>query len=95
MYCKNCGQEVEQNAKFCPECGATVGPEQQGKKGNAKKPIFKQWWFRVLIIILVVSFWGGGNGEEASNSSAGKKGSQDHRSYLSFVCFGSTPIHQQ
>lgn len=77
MYCKNCGQEVEQNAKFCPECGAAVGPEQQGQKGKAKKPIFKRWWFWVLIIILVVSFLGGGNGEEASNSSAGEKGSQE------------------
>ena len=22
MYCKNCGKELPENAKFCPKCGA-------------------------------------------------------------------------
>lgn len=25
MYCKKCGQEVADNAKFCPRCGAKMG----------------------------------------------------------------------
>ena len=76
MYCKNCGKEIEQNIKFCPECGAAVASEQQGKKGKvkkkAKKPIFKRWWFWVLIIILAVSLFGGGN----DDTSSGLEGSQ-------------------
>lgn len=24
MYCKNCGKEMKNNEKFCPECGTTV-----------------------------------------------------------------------
>ena len=24
MFCKNCGQQVEDNAEFCPNCGAKV-----------------------------------------------------------------------
>lgn len=23
MYCKNCGNQIDNNAKFCPECGAS------------------------------------------------------------------------
>lgn len=22
MFCKNCGKQMENNARFCPECGA-------------------------------------------------------------------------
>lgn len=24
MYCKNCGKELEENVKFCPECGIST-----------------------------------------------------------------------
>lgn len=24
MYCKNCGRQIDDNLKFCPECGANV-----------------------------------------------------------------------
>ena len=25
MYCKNCGKQMDDNTKFCPECGADQG----------------------------------------------------------------------
>lgn len=25
MYCKNCGKEIAEGAKFCPDCGASTG----------------------------------------------------------------------
>ena len=25
MYCKNCGKQIEDGTKFCPECGADQG----------------------------------------------------------------------
>lgn len=25
MYCRNCGKELDDNIKFCPECGASTG----------------------------------------------------------------------
>ena len=30
MFCENCGNEIESNARFCPSCGA-----EQGRKINA------------------------------------------------------------
>lgn len=29
MFCKNCGKEIENNVKFCPECGASQILEEQ------------------------------------------------------------------
>lgn len=26
MYCKNCGAQIDANARFCPECGFEQGP---------------------------------------------------------------------
>lgn len=28
MYCTRCGTQLEENAKFCPECGMSVNSEQ-------------------------------------------------------------------
>ena len=28
MYCKNCGKEIKETAKFCPACGYKVSEEQ-------------------------------------------------------------------
>ena len=27
MFCKNCGKEVDDDAKFCPKCGKTIDEE--------------------------------------------------------------------
>lgn len=29
MFCKNCGKEIENNVKFCSECGASQISEEQ------------------------------------------------------------------
>ena len=29
MFCKNCGKELNDNAKFCPHCGVKVTGEDQ------------------------------------------------------------------
>ena len=31
-YCKNCGRELEENAKFCGKCGQKVEPVRQEEK---------------------------------------------------------------
>ena len=33
MFCTNCGNQLEDGAKFCPNCGAKVS--QDGAGGNA------------------------------------------------------------
>jgi hypothetical protein len=65
MYCKHCGQQIDDNAKFCQNCGNSVSiepivnpvPEQTAPdapvKKKKKKSIFKRWWFWVLAILLL------------------------------------------
>lgn len=31
-YCKNCGRELEDEVKFCPECGTFVGQQEMAKE---------------------------------------------------------------
>ena len=46
MKCKECGTKIENNASFCPNCGASIN------KDNLK--IFQKGWFWLLIAILIV-----------------------------------------
>lgn len=41
MYCKNCGAEIKNNAKFCPKCGSLVNepPVQKSTAINANAPM--------------------------------------------------------
>lgn len=39
--CKECGHEISESAKVCPNCGAKV-----------KKPVYKRWGFWVLMLVL-------------------------------------------
>ena len=32
MFCENCGKEIKDENKFCPYCGASVQPEQNGEQ---------------------------------------------------------------
>ena len=36
MFCKHCGKEIEDNAKFCPNCGACANT------GTAQQPQYQQ-----------------------------------------------------
>ena len=49
MYCNNCGKKLDDDAKFCPECGSKIQSAQrvseEPEKGGASK---------VLIIVAIV-----------------------------------------
>lgn len=34
MYCKNCGNYIEQNSSFCPNCGKSIAVENQNINDN-------------------------------------------------------------
>lgn len=34
MFCRNCGQKVEDNAEFCPNCGTKINDDSQNKVVN-------------------------------------------------------------
>ena len=69
-FCRNCGAELAEGKRFCPECGEPTGespvqaaaptpspgyPVQKPKR--KRKPIFKRWWFWVLVVIVAASLW--------------------------------------
>jgi uncharacterized RDD family membrane protein YckC len=72
MNCKNCGNELSENAKFCPKCGtpvvtqeATVAPEStSGLKLAFWGERFVAWLIDIaiidfaLLVLGVVFFWG-------------------------------------
>lgn len=71
MFCKYCGKEVKEGAKFCENCGKPLNDEpvvveevkQEPKvdvkpaepKKAEKKPITKKWWFWVIIAVIVLA----------------------------------------
>lgn len=57
MFCKNCGNEVDDKAVACPKCGVAVKEEKK------KKAIFKKWWFWVIIGVLVIAISAGSSGD--------------------------------
>lgn len=42
--CKHCSNEIDNNTKFCPECGTKI-----------KVPFFKKDWFLILLISILVA----------------------------------------
>ena len=34
MFCSNCGNKLDDNAKFCPNCGSPVGTVKRIKKDD-------------------------------------------------------------
>ena len=55
MFCKNCGNELADDAKFCNKCGASIDGEQKPKEKKVEdntvkyqiKPSFK-WGYKLL-----------------------------------------------
>ena len=39
MYCKHCGKQIDDDAKFCPECGGAVA----SRSTDADVSNFDQW----------------------------------------------------
>lgn len=66
MLCPKCGNEINENAVFCPNCGTAV--TNQVKK--AKKPLVKKWWFWALIVFVFFCVIAGVSGDNDSNSDS-------------------------
>ena len=57
MYCKKCGNELDEDAKFCPECGAKkeendVEIEEKQENSNNKKS--KKTLMVTIIAIIII-----------------------------------------
>lgn len=31
MYCRNCGEKIDEYIKFCPKCGMIQGPDRENR----------------------------------------------------------------
>lgn len=84
MYCKHCGKEISDDAKFCDGCGKSVTesvfaaptPECPVEKPikKKKKPFYKKWWFWVIIILLLLGSCGAGGEESVSETLPSAEG---------------------
>lgn len=66
MFCKYCGKEVKEGAKFCENCGKPLNdepvminevkaePKMDVNPAVEKKPITKKWWFWAIIVVVVI-----------------------------------------
>ena len=54
-YCNLCGEEMPENAKFCPNCG-----------GKKKKPFYKRVSFWVIVVALALLLMPGSDEEEVA-----------------------------
>lgn len=59
--CKYCSNEIADNAKFCPKCGA-----------KNKKPFYKRGWFIALCIFIILGMIGS-NSEDSDNTLSNEK----------------------
>lgn len=84
MYCNNCGNEVAEGTKFCPNCGALIGinsninvaNSQQTYKGNGddeKENIFRKIispkiYYPAMIVLVILTVIAGKFGSTSSTS---------------------------
>lgn len=65
MFCKNCGAEISDEARFCPKCGYDKSGEAPKEKASTKddnkvkfqlKPKFN-WGYKLLTTVGVTVLW--------------------------------------
>lgn len=56
MFCKKCGTEINNNQKFCPNCGEVTGIMQTPKSTQSVKTILMQNKKKMLIGFVAVAF---------------------------------------
>ncbi len=65
MFCKNCGTEISEEARFCPKCGTEIsGVKAQKNKeikedGTVKfqlKPKFN-WGYKIITVVALTLLW--------------------------------------
>lgn len=80
-FCKNCGNELREGAKFCPKCGNPINHEIQTKEdGNGNK------WVRygVIAIVLIAACYfigtlGNSKSEETTSNQQTEQASDDNK----------------
>lgn len=85
MFCKNCGAKLEDNKKYCTNCGTSA---KGIEKGSFKKTIILSSFISIVIVALVllsISFY-----RKQENLRAEKKDKDIAASVVNIYCAGET-----
>lgn len=70
MFCKNCGQEIDDNAVVCPHCGVQVGkieaPVNTNTNSNTIAIVGFVFSFLIALVGLICSIMGYKNAKEGA-----------------------------
>ena len=55
MFCKKCGNELPEEAKFCGKCGSKVMQSDNLNNNESKKNKSKLW--KIIIIIIIFAYF--------------------------------------
>jgi len=63
-YCQKCGAELDENAKYCPSCGASVGAyetrvEAEGRRSSGARIVLLVFGSIILLVGVALSVAGG------------------------------------
>lgn len=67
MFCKNCGQEIDDNVVVCPHCGVQITrltPDEPKSTGNAVAIVGLAFAFLIPLVGLICSIIGYNNGRK-------------------------------
>ncbi len=70
MFCRNCGKEVAEGAKFCGVCGAAQNAGVSGVKNNKKNNIAMGVTLGIVLLVLGVLIIKMASGNDISDSPA-------------------------
>jgi len=82
MFCKNCGSQMDESARFCPKCGANLGAETDHVPAPGKLPGGLHR-FCISALIVWTAFWAG-----LTFSVVGSFGQQAQESTGATIGFG-------
>ena len=54
MFCSQCGKEIADNSKFCPECGKAIETIDDDEDG---KGFYVFWIIIILVIVIAIYFF--------------------------------------
>jgi zinc-ribbon domain len=55
MFCKNCGNKLNESSKFCAKCGYPASTEI-GPKISPNSDLDQKWWLRFVKVVYIVLY---------------------------------------
>ena len=52
MYCKSCGSKIDNDMRYCPQCGAELNANNLSNNNSVKKSFWQHGWFTLLMLFV-------------------------------------------